>query len=197
MDIDDALDEARDLPEMDSVTIRYPHDESESYIYWVANNGTYVCDADDFSSASYDDAISHLRDHAERGVSRTASTRRAHSLTEISVLDDNGEPASISITMDKDYETEHADYTFDSDRNDIYIDDFWGEIDPEAYDDEREYMWTFGSDTDGQLYGGSAETFEEAEESLYSSAQDYFTLYVPDVLREAREIAEDDLRNSD
>ena len=197
MDIDDALDEIGDLPEMNSVVIRYPSDESDSYIYWVGANGPYICDMDDFSSASYDDAINHLRDHAESAVSRTASTRRAHSLNEISVLDDNGEPASISITMDKDYDTEHADYTFESDRNDIHIDDFWGEIDPEAYDDEREYMWTFGSDTDGQLYGGSAETFEEAEESLYSSAQDYFTLYVPDVLREAREIADDDLHYSD
>ena len=55
-------------------------------------------------------------------------------------------------------------------------------------------MWTFGSDTDGQLYGGSTETFEEAEEALYSSAQEYLTLYVPDVLKEAREIADEDLR---
>ena len=190
--IDDALDGAATL------AITYPEVKDEN-IYLSTYGEVFSCSECDKHFRNMDEAMRHLREESRRALGdvdsdRTASTRTAHSLTEISVLDDNGEPVSISITMDKDYETEHANYTFESDRNDIYIDDFWGEIDPEAYDDEREYMWTFGSDTDGQLYGGSTETFEEAEEALYSSAQEYLTLYVPDVLKEAREIADEDLR---
>ena len=198
-DFIDGIDEA--LNGAATLAITYP-DAKDDNIYLSTYGDVFDCSECDKRFRSMDEAMEHLREECRRALGnadsdRTASTRTAHSLTEISVLDDEGEPVSISITMDKDYETEHADYTFDSDRNDIYIDDFWGEIDPEAYDDEREYMWTFGSDTDGQLYGGSTETFEEAEEALYSSAQEYFTLYVPDVLKEAREIADEDLRASD
>ena len=195
-DIIDAIDDA--LSGAATLDITYPEVKDEN-IYLSTHGEVFSCSECDKRFRNMDEAMEHLREECRRALGdsdtdRTASTKTAHSLTEMSVLDDEGEPVSISITMDKDYETEHADYTFDSDRNDIYIDDFWGEIDPEAYDDEREYMWTFGSDTDGQLYGGSTETFEEAEEALYSSAQEYFTLYVPDVLKEAREIADDDLR---
>ena len=195
-DIIDAIDDA--LSGAATLDITYPEVKDEN-IYLSTYGEVFSCSECDKHFRDMDEAMRHLREEARRALGdvdsdRTASTRTAHSLTEISVLDDNGEPVSISITMDKDYETEHANYTFESDRNDIYIDDFWGEIDPEAYDDEREYMWTFGSDTDGQLYGGSTETFEEAEEALYSSAQEYLTLYVPDVLKEAREIADEDLR---
>ena len=192
--IDDALNGAATLD------ITYPEVKDEN-VYLSTYGDVFDCSECDKRFRSMDEAMGHLREESRRALGdvdsgRTASTRTAHSLTEISVLDDEGEPVSISITMDKDYETEHASYTFESDRNDIHIDDFWGEIDPEVYDDEREYMWTFGSNTDGQLYGGSTETFEEAEDALYSSAQEYFTLYVLDVLREAKEIEDDDLRYS-
>ena len=195
-DIIDAIDDA--LSGAATLDITYPEVKDDN-IYLSTYGEVFDCSECDKRFRNMDEAMRHLREESRKALGdadtdRTASTRTAHSLTEMSVLDDNGEPVSISITMDKDYETEHANYTFDSDRSDIYIDDFWGEIDPEAYDDEREYMWTFGSDTDGQLYGGSTETFEEAEEALYSSAQEYLTLYVPDVLRESREISEDDLR---
>ena len=195
-DFIDGIDEALDGTA--TLDITYPEAKYDN-VYLSTYGDVFDCSECDKAFRNMDEAMEHLREECRKALGdtdtdRTASTRTAHSLTEISVLDDEGEPVSISITMDKDYETEHADYTFESDRNDIYIDDFWGEIDPEAYEDEREYMWTFGSDTDGQLYGGSTETFEEAEEALYSSAQEYLTLYVPDVLREAREIADDDLR---
>lgn len=133
----------------------------------------------------------------------SASCRRGHALTQISVPGGDGRPVSISITMDKDYDTEYADYILESDDDAVHADDFWARIEPKYdpnddcdYEDRKTYPWSFGSKSDGQLYSGEGETFEEAEDALYGVITDWFSMYVPDIGRNAGAMGDGGVRTA-
>ena len=188
IDMDQAIREVEDFGEPE-LNIRYPSDESESQLYWEPYDGRYVCENDRFITKSYDEAMDHLRNHAEDAYRAkhgdSASTRTAHQLQSFSINTENHGPVTVDVDMGQQYDNGSTAYTVSIDgipsAKDGFELSYYGYLSNDTVDDDyEEWSWNVsGSDgetiyDDGRELSGEADSREGAESDMYDAMFDYF-----------------------